>query len=368
MGDQDSELPEYSAPLSEPVQGGAQGPVNGRSEHTYSLENSKGQKWLFLVVKSRSRDSLSLPTYYAGDVISGRTEINVIKSESIKAVTISVTAGTTSVGQEEQLFLKIENELWNPNMILPDGTKVSKFSKGIYSWPFEVTLPTETEVQDGTAKKKFPLPPTFSERASPAYIDYKLFVTIKRGALRVNQTLSTSFGYNIITRADPPSSLRQLAYREGSPLIGPKGDPEGWKVLPPVSIKGTFFGSKDAVVDCTLAIATPLTYARASPLPLTITLTSEDNHALDLLSSPSSIQLLLVRSMATGSDATSEDISRRSNNFFLENVARAVFWPSSEGSKEDGRRVLSGEVDIKNIFKPSFMFPRFTVRVCFSLR
>jgi hypothetical protein len=32
----------------------------------------------------------------------------------------------------------------------------------------------------------FSLPPTFSERASAAYIDYKLYVTVRRGGLRVN--------------------------------------------------------------------------------------------------------------------------------------------------------------------------------------
>jgi hypothetical protein len=29
------------------------------------------------------------------------------------------------------------------------------------------------------------LPPNFTERASPAYIDYKLIVTVQRGVLRV---------------------------------------------------------------------------------------------------------------------------------------------------------------------------------------
>lgn len=34
---------------------------------------------------------------------------------------------------------------------------------------------------------KYRLPPNFTERASAAYIDYKLFVTVQRGMLRVNQ-------------------------------------------------------------------------------------------------------------------------------------------------------------------------------------
>lgn len=101
---------------------------------------------------------------------------------------MQVTAGTTLVGQEEQQFLVIEKELWNPAMALPDGSKVSKLEKCRHTWPFDITLPKETEVLDQKEKRLFPLPPSFTERASPAYINYKLTVVLKRGALRVNQT------------------------------------------------------------------------------------------------------------------------------------------------------------------------------------
>lgn len=73
-------------------------------------------------------------------------------------------------------------------MVLPDGSKVAKFSKGKYSWPFSLPLPSEVELQDQKTKKKFPIPPSFSERASTGYVDYKLIVTVKRGMLKVNQT------------------------------------------------------------------------------------------------------------------------------------------------------------------------------------
>jgi hypothetical protein len=112
-----------------------------------------------------------------------------------------------------------------------------------------------------------------SERASPAYIDYKMTVTIKRGVLRVNQTyvlsnmystchiksfrscrLGTSFVYLPRSRANPPSPLREAAYREGVPLIGPESDPVGWKVLQPVKIKGTIFDTREVEVECTVRI------------------------------------------------------------------------------------------------------------------
>lgn len=73
-------------------------------------------------------------------------------------------------------------------MTLPDGSRVAKFSQGKYTWPFALALPAEVEVQDQKIKKKFPLPASFSERASTAYLDYKLTVTVKRGMFKVNQT------------------------------------------------------------------------------------------------------------------------------------------------------------------------------------
>lgn len=45
-----------------------------------------------------------------------------------------------------------------------------------------------------------------------------------------------------------------MAYSDGSLLIGPEGDPEGWKVLPPVQVKGTLFNVKEVEVTCTVRI------------------------------------------------------------------------------------------------------------------
>ena len=55
-----------------------------------------------------------------------------------------------------------------------------------------------------------------------------------------------------MTRAGLPSPLRQLAYAEGAPIVGPEGDPEGWKVLSPVKITGTVFDTRKVEVECTV--------------------------------------------------------------------------------------------------------------------
>ena len=87
------------------------------------------------------------------------------------------------MGQDEELFLDINESVWTPAS--PSEGKVV----GRRSFPFSITIPRDVTIAPvpKAAPKSFPLPPTFSERASPAYIDYKLLVTVHRGRLRVNK-------------------------------------------------------------------------------------------------------------------------------------------------------------------------------------
>lgn len=89
----------------------------------------------------------------------------------------------TAVGQDEIRFLDLCHELWNSKS---STTKRA----GKQTFPFSITLPTETTVPEkGKGKQPvqvYPLPPSFSERASPAYMDYKLTVNVKKGSFRVN--------------------------------------------------------------------------------------------------------------------------------------------------------------------------------------
>ena len=91
------------------------------------------------------------------------------------------------------MFHEEARELWS------SAGSSAKLSGGQYSWPFALTLPTEIEVAvgpRGAAKERFPLPPSFSERASPAYIDYKVTVTVRRGGLRVNNSWVIHYSVN----------------------------------------------------------------------------------------------------------------------------------------------------------------------------
>jgi len=354
--DQDHELPTYAHVQTQRQQSReASGAALTREHHRF-LEDTKGKKWLSMFVQSRASNAASLPVFFEGDTISGRVEVDLDKAESSKGVTISIKAGTTFVGQDEDLFLKEEQTLWTGSKLI-----------GKYSWPFTFTLPKEVPVKDTDKTGTFRLPPNYTERASPAYIDYRLIVTVRRGFLKVNQTLMTSFGYHPITLPEKPSPLRLLAYSEGSSLVGPEGDPEGWKVLPEIKIKGTLFNIKKVEVNCMLAVATPLSYAVGSAIPLMITLFGDDTHALDVLASPSAIQLRLRRGMATGFEATDDNGARRTDNYFVEECGAAYFWPSLEGEAVSNKRVLQGELEVAKSLKPSFKFPKLTIRYSLDL-
>ncbi len=58
------------------------------------------------------------------------------------------------------------------------------------------------------------------------------------------------FGYVPLVRADAPSLLRQLAYQENSPLLGPDADPDGWQRIPSFTVKGTVFKDREVQVNC----------------------------------------------------------------------------------------------------------------------
>jgi hypothetical protein len=62
---------------------------------------------------------------------------------------------------------------------------------GVHTHAFSISIPPDAEV--APTPKRFPLPPTFSERASPAYIDYKLCVIMRRSGLRVNDQCASFF-------------------------------------------------------------------------------------------------------------------------------------------------------------------------------
>ncbi|KAF8485983.1 hypothetical protein DFH94DRAFT_162838 [Russula ochroleuca] len=343
-----------------------------RHEHRYVLQDKSGRDWVSFRIKSRAADPKNTPLFFEGDTIRGEVQLDLAKAKTLKGLTITVRAGMTAVGQEEELFLDITEPVWTPAST-SEGKVV-----GQHRFPFSITLPRDATIAPvpKAAPKCFSLPPTFSERASPAYIDYRLFLTVRRGRLRVNKQLSTHFGFLPCTVAKPPSPLRALAYVEGGVILGPHADPEGWKVFDPVTITGTLFKAREVSVECTLAVATPFTFASNSPIPLFLTLHGTDTAALDMFASAPN--LCLLRTIAVGSEAAEERGTRRSNNTFVSSVASAVFWPHDASASgrdtaaevaigDPDTRTLRGELFVPRGSKQSFTFPRFACSYSIAL-
>ncbi|KAJ2935435.1 hypothetical protein H1R20_g1660, partial [Candolleomyces eurysporus] len=248
-----------------------------------------------------------------------------------------VIGGT--IWQGELIFLKETQILW---------TCEGKGSKlvGKHVWPFAFILPKQVEVKGG-GTGKYDLPPSFAKYSSGLRVDYRLLVEIKRGGFpKIDKTLLTLFGYEINSVSEPLSELRQLAYTEEIPLFGPEVDPYGWKVLPAFVVKGTLSG-KALQVEITLAISNPTTYAIGYPIPLRITLKTRSKDALVLEE--------LAKPTAIGLD---------------EGFA---FWWSTPQDDPDPNQVanntreLHGELDVPRTIKPTFLFPRCSVRYTLQL-
>jgi hypothetical protein len=62
------------------------------------------------------------------------------------------------------------------------------------------------------------------------------------------------------TRPDPPSFLRQEAYRDHISLLGPTEDPDGWQAVEPVNICGRVFGDRAIAVRCSVRAFVRVSY------------------------------------------------------------------------------------------------------------
>ena len=66
--------------------------------------------------------------------------------------------------------------------------------------------------------------------------------------------LAGPFGYIPITRPPPFSILRQIAYQEGTALLGPTIDTEGWFRTESVKVQVKVFNTRTVKVGCTVRL------------------------------------------------------------------------------------------------------------------
>lgn len=113
----------------------------------------------------------------------------------------------------------------------------------------------------------FRLPQTLLEQNIRTGIQYELCVSIKRSRFHPTSRIQTMFGYVPLTRPDAPSLLRQLAYQENSPLLGPDADPDGWQRVSSFTVKGTVFKDREVQVNCVVCELYFRSMTEPTPIP-----------------------------------------------------------------------------------------------------
>ncbi|PPQ98586.1 hypothetical protein CVT26_013769 [Gymnopilus dilepis] len=356
QGDGDSELPTYSQAQQDPPEF-SQAARRETKDFEYKL--GKIDKPLLVLTLSGDKAFVSdIPVITEGTPIRGKVDIETDKPRSITAVELTIKGSLVTGGANFDgytfVFLEQQHKLWSeetdPNVeTLPSNL------------PFSIDLPKEVPWFEklGQEQKKFSLPQSFSQRYTHATIKYEILVKlVRKGIFRSDETLSTPFVYMPITVPPPLPPLRRLAYEEGSPLPGPKVDPDGWYFQKAVQIEGTLFNSQSARVDCKWRLRLTigqLSYTRGSFIPLFLTLESEDKHALDLLSTPKSIAVR-VRRRIKYAPTPQKPIETANWRTEIDHSQRAVWWPAVDNAghtSDDKFRMLNGELHLKPSMVPT---------------
>lgn len=339
-----------------------------RTEHVFELTKKRSKAWAVLKLFSSAGSSKSLPTFVEGDKITGSLSLD-LDQDSICSVDIYVQGRIFSGAAEGQVFLDQSLTLWSREMGDPRNSSTGPESRfegklsGAFQWPFSISLPKEVIVstmltRSGSRTATYRLPVTLLERNGRANIHYDLIVNIARSKFRPDSKIQTMFVYIPATRPDPPSRLRQLAYQENSPILGPEADPDGWRTAPPVKVQGTVFSIRDVEILCRLSFAKPLCYTRGSVIPLSLSLSSTDTQVLDLLSAKAITvrlkRVLKFRVKTAGPDENLYGQWSLEMKDDVEEMTSAVWWPSAEGAQTNlNERQFSGEIQLAKGLKPS---------------
>ncbi|KAJ7745723.1 hypothetical protein B0H16DRAFT_971557 [Mycena metata] len=380
-------LPAYSA-RDRPSTAGA---VRELTEHTFEIKDKKKKAWATLKLKSNAKSPANLPTFLEGNKITGSVTLDLSSSEKILGVRVLIRGQIITGPQDKDrvYFLDTSTPLWLKGMANPrdsvSGASGSHYNgklSGDYHWPFSISLPKEVTLSDPTGKQSltYHLPQSFLERTSRASVYYELFVHIARSTLRVDDKLQTMFIYVPAIRPDPPSRLRQLAYRQNGPIPGPDADPEGWHTLRTVSVRGNVFNARRVKIQCIvrifpprsfplshtrsqLSLAKPLSYTRGSVIPCSLTYLCDDSQALNLVCTPATTNICLHREVSFQNAPVAAEYSvpreTQVTDSILE-ITRAVWWPVYDGRGSSCR--FDGEMHLPKSLKPTSNMSHFAVR------
>ncbi|KAK0223390.1 hypothetical protein IW262DRAFT_1366409 [Armillaria fumosa] len=345
------------------------------THHRYEIYTSNRKAWSTLALRSRAISADRIPLFWQGDDIAGSLTLDIEKDDSIKMIKITMQ-GKLLTGQSSDswVFLEETKVLWAREMGNPLASP-SSFNEnyrgkmvGKYDWDFSLPIPAEVTAPPGSSSSMtsqgsgpFRLPQTLFERSIRTGIQYELCVSIKRSRFHPTSRIQTMFGYVSLIRPDAPLLLRQLAYQENSPLLGPDADPDGWQRVSSFTVKGTVFKDREIQVNCVVSLAKPLCYTRGTVIPCFITLASADTQALNLLAVPSCIPIRLRRHVTDYSPdfaPNSPTEFRRPNTMDVpkrwkvtsEDLGTGIWWPVREDGQEHSKR-LNGEIKLSQNLK-----------------
>ncbi|KAF5388070.1 hypothetical protein D9615_000766 [Tricholomella constricta] len=346
-----------------------------RTPHTFTLQSSK-TPWITLKCISRAGSPTNTPKYEGRDQIAGSIKLDLTGPMYINVITISVRGRIITAGTEEgsYTFLDDTHILWSKAQGDPRHASSmrsikleGKMAPGEYSWdfsfPFPGTIATVVESRIPPVTKAHTTPQSFLEHGTSVTVQYELVLHVGRGALRPDRNIIAPIIYTPRIVPDPPSALRQLAYREASPLMEPIADPDGWLTLASVAVLVKRSPSQDPVeIKCKLSIAKPLCYARGTVIPCTLTLRCPDAVALDAIALPDAIKVALQRRVKYCQKGARQTLRKPITETL--DVQDAVWWASMDDATyqgDDQSRTIQGEIHLHKNLQPSSDLPSFTV-------
>ncbi|KAF5327893.1 hypothetical protein D9619_004152 [Psilocybe cf. subviscida] len=371
---QDS-LPDYTpraARVSQPVE---------EREFEYKVERKKGVAIASLKVLAPSAYSKSIPIFCGAGPVKGSVNLYLTEPETITSVVLSVRGrflpGHSDNMEEVTLFV-ISNTMWSKDSA--EATTSPSFSQkklsGTYSWPFSISIPEKVQFAEGSTSRSTPgtteyiLPQTYTERVLAASIKYEVILRIGRGKLKTDYEIPCTFGYIPLTRPPPFPALKTIAYQEGTPLLDPTVDVDGWASAKKVNISGTLFNSHPVAIECQLFLSAPLAYTRGSVIPLYMRMHSSSRQALDLLSTHKAVIVRLQRIITYSLPMKSLKNTKNYTGKDERDLVEAVWWPAPSQEQDASTSIvgmqthtvcLNGEIHLKADLAPSTTFPAFTV-------
>ncbi|KAI0635876.1 hypothetical protein C8Q77DRAFT_1155628 [Trametes polyzona] len=335
-------------------------------EHRFHLTDKKTQaQWLTFVILSRASTPTEPPTFYQGANITGSVKLSIDKEMLVDEITLTLYGRLSIFSHSTSNFFYTSTTLYaaaEQSPTSPNGSLLKRGRlKGQFDWPFSFRLPKGVSILSGIGtdsdaeRVNYRLPPSFSDEQSNVHVQYSLVLRVNRGGFKTGSKLTVPLTYIPLARPSPPSVLRQLAYQADHPLVGPDGDPDGWKTLGPIRITGVLFKTVPLEADCVFNVSKPLSYTRGGLIHLLCSIRSDNEQFLDLVTTQS-VRMALVQRITFGDAVQRTRFSQRlSPQLTVKTYERAhVQWwrAPTVGSAETDTKTFAGELAVPDDLVP----------------